>query len=391
MNFTASGESSNFDSIRVTNLASGAQIKLYNNDVLHLYKNSTNIPINSFYSNKLICFPNPAKEFVKFKINSKLKQNVQISIINEVGNIILNNLYDINEGPNLGEIRNLKSGFYTIEIITKEGKFIDSFILSNNLINSNPSINLIFENQNDVSLLKELNYEGQMEYNDNEVLLISAYSQNMNYIKTIRVSQNMTFNANFTSCVDNDNNYYPVVEINGVYWMGKNLKTSKLNDGTVIPNVTGNTEWSSLSTMAYCTYLNSSSYGNIYGFLYNEFAVNSQKLCPLGWHVSSKSDWDALIAYCGDSSAIKLREQGNQYWESVTSAKATNEFGFSAVGGAWRVYNGNFSNVLNEYALFWSPSTSLDSKYVQINCFNKDVYQSSYTYTNGYSVRCVKD
>jgi hypothetical protein len=38
--------------------------------------------------------------------------------------------------------------------------------------------------------------------------------------------------------------------------MVENLKTTKYNDGTAIPNVTDNTDWSNLTTPAYCWYDN---------------------------------------------------------------------------------------------------------------------------------------
>jgi uncharacterized protein (TIGR02145 family) len=42
----------------------------------------------------------------------------------------------------------------------------------------------------------------------------------------------------------------------GKEWMIANLKETQFNDGTAIPNVTDNTEWSELATPAYCWYDN---------------------------------------------------------------------------------------------------------------------------------------
>ena len=68
-----------------------------------------------------------------------------------------------------------------------------------------------------------------------------------------------------------------------VTWMAENLRTTKYNDGTVIPLVTNSGTWVSISTPAYCWYNNNMiAYGPTYGALYNWYTVNTDKLCPTG-------------------------------------------------------------------------------------------------------------
>jgi uncharacterized protein (TIGR02145 family) len=68
--------------------------------------------------------------------------------------------------------------------------------------------------------------------------------------------------------------------------MVENLKTTKYNDGTDIPNVTDSVTWSTLTTPAYCWYKNNATANkDTYGALYNWYAVNTGKLCPGSWHV----------------------------------------------------------------------------------------------------------
>jgi len=71
--------------------------------------------------------------------------------------------------------------------------------------------------------------------------------------------------------------------------MVENLKTTKYKDGTPLPNVTDETEWTGLSTPAYCWYNNDyKNYGVTFGALYNWYVVdpaNMKKIAPEGWHL----------------------------------------------------------------------------------------------------------
>jgi len=99
---------------------------------------------------------------------------------------------------------------------------------------------------------------------------------------------------------DFDGNYYNTIKIGNQIWMAENLKTTHYNDGTEIPIVTDKTEWLNLSTAAYCWYDNNDTiYKNTYGALYNWYAVNTEKLCPVGWHVTSNAEWITLAYLFG--------------------------------------------------------------------------------------------
>src|SRR5664279_2133742 len=83
---------------------------------------------------------------------------------------------------------------------------------------------------------------------------------------------------------DIDGNVYTTVTIGTQVWMVENLKTTKYNDGTSIPNITDGAAWESLTTPGYCFYNNEAANKTTYGALYNWYTVNSSKLAPTGWH-----------------------------------------------------------------------------------------------------------
>ena len=78
-----------------------------------------------------------------------------------------------------------------------------------------------------------------------------------------------------TGVRDIDGNSYKVILIGNQLWMSENLKATKYNDGTAIPNIEVNTDWAALTTGAYCDYSNAPANSTTYGRLYNWFAVDN--------------------------------------------------------------------------------------------------------------------
>ena len=139
---------------------------------------------------------------------------------------------------------------------------------------------------------------------------------------------------------DIDGNVYLAVSIGNQIWMEENLKTTKFNDGTVIPLVSDQKLWRDLKTPGYCYYDNKPENKNIYGALYNFNAVKTGKLCPAGWHVPTLDDWKSLVYFLGDVrlAGNKLKESGLDHWKNAI-LKPTNEFDFTALPGGMRLYS----------------------------------------------------
>lgn len=216
--------------------------------------------------------------------------------------------------------------------------------------------------------------------------------------------------------MDIDSNIYKVVKIGKQVWMAENLKTTRLNDGTIIPFVPEDKQWLELKTPAMCWYndgpfLNDSArYVSTYGFLYNWHAVNTGKLCPDGWHVPSASEWEKLHDFLGIYAGAKMKESGTQHWNS-TSPEVTNESGFTALPGGFRNRireNPDFTQYLmiSDLATFWSASQVNDESATAFAIYAPMILYRGIPYTrdhrtlrrfdtplkiSGKTIRCIKN
>jgi uncharacterized protein (TIGR02145 family) len=203
----------------------------------------------------------------------------------------------------------------------------------------------------------------------------------------------LVFTTDPVTVSDNDGNTYNVIRIDGQVWMKENLKTTRLNDNSAIPNVTNAGTWSTLTTGAYVWFNNDVANKNTYGALYNWHAVNSGKLCPAGWHVASDEDWLTLVAKLGgeDVAGGKLKETGTTHWTSPNTG-ATNESNFTALPGGWRRGdNGSFES-LATFGYWWTSTSLSPSSWFRKTGYNearifRDLIDPKY----GMSVRCIKN
>jgi uncharacterized protein (TIGR02145 family) len=207
---------------------------------------------------------------------------------------------------------------------------------------------------------------------------------------------------------DIDGNVYKTVKIGTKWWMAENLKVQRYSNGDSISYVPQNipdSVWSNNNTGAYCYF------DEIYGFLYNYYSIsNSGGLAPEGWHIPSDDEWNELERFLGMSNAeveeINWRgsDQGNKlkivggdtrYWATSSDQYeifGTNESGFTALGGACRIFNGEWGHIT--HTGFWWTSSSLneDEAWYRSLDYNKaNVFRYYGSKNYGFSVRCVKD
>ena len=194
---------------------------------------------------------------------------------------------------------------------------------------------------------------------------------------------------------DIDGNSYNTIKIGHQIWLSRNLQTTRYSDGSPIPNVTDNTEWTGLSTGAYCYYNNDSAiYKKIYGALYNWFTVvDKRNLCPTGWHIPSDNEWNTLETYLGGSRGTggTLKETVDKHWISPNTA-ATNKSGFSSLPGGIRYYLGPFAYI-GGFGYWWSSSEGSNNLAwsLTLSSRNGNFCRNTCDKGNGFSVRCLRD
>ncbi len=190
---------------------------------------------------------------------------------------------------------------------------------------------------------------------------------------------------------DQDGNSYKTVRIGTQTWMTENLRATKLTDGTPIPIVSDKSAWIILTTPACCMYNNDTTFKREYGMLYNGYAVNTNKLCPAGWHISTDTEWKTLTESLGGDKVAggKLKESGTSHWYGPNKL-ATNESGFTALPGGTRYTNGLFFTIKGiGYWWTYSGSDILNGWYRSMSSADGAISRNYIDSTNGFSVRCI--
>ena len=209
-------------------------------------------------------------------------------------------------------------------------------------------------------------------------------------------------NCEYGTLTDNrDDQTYKTVKIGNQVWMAENLNYA---DSVKTPSLKGKS-WCNANDSDNCV-----KYGRLYTWaaaidsvkLYTETSMDCgyygqacalpdlvQGICPTGWHLPSKSDWDALITAVGDwrpTAGKVLKSQSD--WNG--DGRGEDSFGFSALPAGSRGAMGYFDSV---GAAFWSPSAESDAGAYGLSLHDDDdeVVLVNYVKKAAYSVRCLKD
>ena len=131
-------------------------------------------------------------------------------------------------------------------------------------------------------------------------------------------------------------------------------------------------------------------YGKECGVASTRSATLVQGVCPTGWHLPSKTEWNALFTAVGDESTAGKVLKSQTGW--YNRGNGTDAFGFSALPAGGRNGDEDYYNE-GDYAYFWS-STELNSSYAYRMYLDYGSVSATLSFKNkddGFSVRCVKD
>ena len=175
-------------------------------------------------------------------------------------------------------------------------------------------------------------------------------------------------------------------------WMTENLKTSKFNDGVEITLYDENQLYSA-DTYGYIANWGNDDNENEYGALYNWLVVNTNKVCPDGWHVPSISEWYILRDYLGGYSVAggEMKEAGTTHWNSP-NVGATNSSGFTALpGGYQEYYQGAYAG--GSIGKWWSTDTYglWHARNIVLKSSETSLIVEYIRRGSMCSVRCIKD
>jgi len=189
------------------------------------------------------------------------------------------------------------------------------------------------------------------------------------------------FYCGIDSVTDYDGNHYPTVEIGQQCWTKENLRTTQYTDGIDISVGTLTSD-----SIAYRYYPNNNSTNvRTYGYFYNwaatmhgESGSNAnpsgvQGICPPGWHVPSKAEFEQLMNFvssqsqyvCGNNNIARaLAASFGWLCYSIDEFSCfpacytwlNNATGFSALpAGQWSGSTADFGRVCT----FWSSTSNV--------------------------------
>jgi uncharacterized protein (TIGR02145 family) len=244
------------------------------------------------------------------------------------------------------------------------------------------------------------NFSADIEgLNPSTIYYVRAYARNS---AGFGYGPQMTFS---TSASDIDDNVYRTVIIGDQLWMQSDLRTTHFSGGSAIPFVEDDEEWLNLTTYACCWYNNTPpAAGSGYGLIYNWYAVETEALCPTGWHVPTDEEFKVLERHLGmtpaqyDGTGWRGTDQGSQMKSTSSLAwvpsTGTNSSGFTALGEGYRYgVLGNFADY-GTVGYWWTSTLHWDTTkalYRRLDSIEARIYREGVIFAGGKSVRCIKD
>ena len=413
LTFSGSGASTTVDSIRVDNLTQCTSTVLNGGDILVL---DGIVGINNIASgsnSRLLIYPNPVTENCFVEFESKVSGLVSLVISDITGKVIIKTRNNLSQGYHRYQVKGLGSGAYAVQVYSDAfsytGKIISNRRMPGTADITYETLNTKSEKQSNTDIWntkKQHDVKGtssiiHMQYNMGDLLKFTGFSGVHSTVRTLIPTANQNINFTFVSCIDGDNNSYPVVQIGSQTWMAENLKTTKYCTGGSINFVPDQNSWSYLTIAAYCDPKNIPANADTFGQLYNWWAASSSSgICPTGWHVPSNTEWHTLVLTLDPSAQLAtiesttagelMREACSPYWDNLFS-EATNSSGFTAIPSGGRDSGGGWSYYLNSCYMWSSTEYSGDCTNGWGRSLGGSIHREYYNKECGFTVRCIKN
>ena len=185
-----------------------------------------------------------------------------------------------------------------------------------------------------------------------------------------------------------DGKAYKTTQIGGKTWMAENLNYFDIEGAaSSIKN-----DWCYWDKPENCE-----SAGRLYTWKV------AQRICPEGWRLPTKTDWESLLQKVGADSLNEILWKGSSKLKSVNGwengGSGTDDFGFTALPAGMKfttrtqdgfTYHGCSSLM---WAVTEADGGAADSLayHMYLDCSNDNAIVNTVRKINGLSVRCVKD
>ena len=186
-----------------------------------------------------------------------------------------------------------------------------------------------------------------------------------------------------------DGQVYKTVTIGSQVWMAQNLN--------YLPKDTVGTFWAGRSVCGGGEYQSfeegdCSEYGRLYEKHINAYDGFNQNICPEGWNVPTKKQWDLLISSVGGESVAgsALKSNEKSYW---SDDNLLNEYKFSAIPSGYFSELVGFNRRHKEpLAVFTVHSlTSYEGNGIDISDTTDKIKYTVYGSTFSMAIRCIKE
>ena len=199
--------------------------------------------------------------------------------------------------------------------------------------------------------------------------------QSLLYISILLTALLFACSESFTD--PRDGQSYGIVQIGPQTWMAENLNYEI--EGSACPE--GDKR-------------NCSKYGRLYTW------AAAQKVCPEGWHLPDRADFEQLIASAAGTDLASGMAVAGEKLKSTSGwfkkGNGSDDFGFNALPAGYRLAGNNATggkfDGIGGYAHLWTASETPDglAHYLLLDFSTKAAKISAFGKDEARSVRCVK-